>query len=64
MVDDNTRSPDGDEGLEGKTTRDKIFRATWIYLRGWAVILVLALLAAAAGKAYAQVAQWLEPVSR
>ena len=64
MVDDKTRSPDGDEGLGGKTTRDRIFRASWIYLRGWVVILVLALLAAAAGKAYGQVTQWLEPVSQ
>lgn len=64
MVDDKTRPPDGDEGLEGKTTRDKIFRATWIYLRGWLVILVLAIVAAAVGRAFAQVDQWLEPLSR
>ena len=63
MADTDAGPSNGAEGLEGKTTRDKIFRATWNYLRGWIVILVLALLAAAAGKAYTQVTEWLEPLS-
>lgn len=64
MIDDDSEQHDQDIGLGEKTTRDKAFRASWMYLRGWVVILVLAMVAIAAGKAYTQVAEWLEPLSQ
>ena len=64
MAENDAKPLDRAEGPEGRTIHDKIFRATWIYLRGWVVILVVFLLAVAVGKAYSQVAEWLEPLSR
>jgi len=64
MVEHDSQPHDDESGLGGKTTRDKIFRAIWMYLRGWLVILVLAVVAIAAGKAFTQVAEWLEPLSQ
>lgn len=63
MVEHDSRPHDDDRGLEGKTTRDKMFRALWTYLRGCLVIVVLLLVAKAAGEAYTRVAEWLEPLS-
>jgi uncharacterized membrane protein len=63
MAENEARSPDEDEGLQGKSTRDKLFRAAWIYLRGCVVILVLLLFVKAAEGAYTRVAEWLEPLS-
>lgn len=63
MADAQSEERGDDKGLQGKSTRDKMFRATWTYLRGCLVIVVLLLVAKAAGEAYTRVAEWLEPLS-
>lgn len=56
-------SSTGEAGLQGKSTRDRLFRAAWIYLRGWVLIVLLFLAVTAGKKAYSRVAEVLEPVS-
>jgi hypothetical protein len=42
--------------------REKLFKHTWRYLRGWLAIIVLVLLARAITEAYSRVSVWLEPL--
>lgn len=64
MVEARTESERGDDVLGGKSARDRLFRIAWTYLRGCLTLLVLFLIAKAAGEAYLRVAGWLEPISR
>ncbi len=64
MVDTDSQPSSGDEGLQGKSTRDKLFRIVWTYLRGFLLIVVVYLIARAIGEAYLRVEAGVEPFFR
>ena len=62
MPENETPSPDQDEKVLGESTRDKLFRIVWNYLRGWLLILVLFFIAKAIRTAYSRIEASLDPL--
>ena len=64
MVDADSQPTSDDQGLQGKSTPDRLFRIVWTYLRGCALIIVVYLIARAIGEAYLRVEAGVEPFFR
>jgi len=64
MADTDSQPTSDDQGLQGKSTPDRLFRIVWTYLRGCALIIVVYLIARAIGEAYLRVEAGVEPFFR
>lgn len=62
MADNRSPNRHQDETRRGRAPREKLFKLTWTYLRGWVVVVALVLLAKAISEAYSRVSEWLEPL--